>query len=111
MEQEAKKRALLDIKNDQERRKTKGGPSSASSPAVNKGLTERERMQIAFKKEKKLDQEHKQRVLETIQNDQKDKRSKKNLTSLTTPISIPQKTNATEAFIQVDYFFLSFFFL
>ncbi|KAI7867073.1 uncharacterized protein EV154DRAFT_571777 [Mucor mucedo] len=103
MEREAKKRALLEIKNDHEKRKCKGGPSKASSLPVNKTLTERERMQIELKKKKKLEQEQKQRVLEDIQNDKndkKDKRSKLSSTSFTTTLSTPQKANAIEAFIQ-----------
>ncbi|KAG2211805.1 hypothetical protein INT47_004491, partial [Mucor saturninus] len=103
MEREAKKRALLEIKNDHEKRKYKGGPSKASSLPVNKTLTERERMQIELKEKKKLEQEQKQRVLEDIhndKNDKKDKRSKLSSTSFTTTLSTPQKANAIEAFIQ-----------
>lgn len=102
MERAARQRALMDIKSDQEKRKHKGGPSSATL-TVNNALTERERMQLAFKKEKRLDQEQRQRVLENIRNDQKDKKSKLFKTSSSAIVTTPTQPMIvnSEAFIQV----------
>ncbi|KAI9255402.1 hypothetical protein EDC94DRAFT_226919 [Helicostylum pulchrum] len=81
MEREARQRALADIKEDREKRKLKAQPSSSSKCSSPANLTERERIQVNLKEEKKLDQEQRRRILANIRNDQKDRKSRVSVSS------------------------------
>ncbi|KAI8096087.1 hypothetical protein BDF21DRAFT_489497 [Thamnidium elegans] len=104
MEKEAKQRALVDIKEDREKRKLKAQPSSASKCSSSANLTERERIQLHLKEEKKLDQEQRRRILANIRNDQKDRKSRVSVSSSVgnTVSSSPQpKDKGQDAIIQL----------
>jgi hypothetical protein len=119
MEREARQRALLDIKEDQEKRRrshphptetTNNNAATTATPPV--ALTERQRIQLAIQKEKKLDQEQRQRILENIRNDKKDKKMRRispPITASTSTVTDRVKTDKDEAqnaFIQVSRPFL-----
>lgn len=111
MEKEARQRALSDIKSDQEKRRATGSrhsnntaAESNSSKERNEQLTERQRIQLAIKKEKQLDRERKQRILQDIRNDQKDKKARLATATVTEPKNATSASSSSEvssvAFIQ-----------
>lgn len=110
MEKEARKRALSDIKQDKEKRKASGVGSSdhtsaESSNTRNQQMTERQRVQLAIKKEKQLDKEQRQRILQNIRNDQKDKKAKLTTVAVAEPKNVSDRSSSSDAldvaFIQV----------
>lgn len=109
LEREARQRALIDIKEDREKRKMKSHPSQtgSSQPA----LTERERIQLSLKEEKRLDQEQRRRVLANIRNDQKDRKSKPVPEQSTAVPAVKPVDKSSDAFIQVKKEFLFIYFL
>lgn len=104
LEKEARQRALLEIKEDQEKRKAKGLLNATHTPQQQQILTERQKIQQRIKREKQLDREQRQRILQNIKNDQKDKKSKAASVSNTTPKAtvVSSNNNTSEAFIQVN---------
>lgn len=109
MEREARQRALADIKEDREKRKLKAQPSSSSKCPSPANLTERERIQINLKEEKKLDQEQRRRILANIRNDQKDRKSRVSVSSSvgntvsSSSSSSQPKEKGQDAIIQVSF--------
>lgn len=112
MEKEARKRALSDIKQDKEKRKATGvGSLDHTSTESNHGstknqqMTERQRVQLAIKKEKQLDKEQRQRILQNIRNDQKDKKTKLTTVAVAEPKNVSDRSSSNDAlnvaFIQV----------
>lgn len=109
MEREARQRALVDIKEDKEKRKLKAQSSSGSKCLSSANLTERERIQLNLKEEKRLDQEQRRRILANIRNDQKDRKSRVPVSSSTdnnvssSSSSLQPKETSQDAIIQVRF--------
>ncbi|CAO3657558.1 unnamed protein product [Mucor hiemalis] len=102
MEKEARKRALSDIKQDKEKWKASGVGSSDHTSAEstntrNQQMTERQRVQLAIKKEKQLDKEQRQRILQNIRNDQKDKKAKLTTVAVAEPKNVSDRSSSSDA--------------
>jgi hypothetical protein len=110
LEKEARQRALLDIKEDQEKRKLKGlSTSHQQQQQQQQVLSERQKIQNKIKREKQLDREQRQRILQNIKNDKIDKKYKPTMATSCAPNKSTTATSSSsdisEAFIQVKTLF------
>ena len=101
LDREARQRALLDIKQDQEKRKlTKPHVTKPTTPSTT-ALNERQRTLLAIQKEQALDKQQRKLILQDIRNDKKEKRvklSSPSVSSTSKPSNPP--INTDEAFVQ-----------
>lgn len=98
---EARQRALKEIKEDQERRRARKSVGTTAQTGTNEtagiqqqNLSERERVQLDYRKEKRAEQEQRQRILQNIRNDQKDKKMRK-LSSFTSQDTTVASTSSS----------------